>query len=180
MFPHVSFRKFDPYSSEDCALMAKWENDPLIRSLFQVFRDEISFARVATVESISQNYKPAEDNPTEQSFMIMYEGKPVGEMSFYLDRRPILTAKSNTAWAGIVIGEAHARGCGVGRLAMQELEARAKKAGAQRIELGVFEFNKTAIRFYEKLGYREFVRLPGYTWMAGKMWADIRMLKELN
>jgi ribosomal protein S18 acetylase RimI-like enzyme len=46
-------------------------------------------------------------------------------------------------------------------------------------QLEVFEFNTIAINFYKKLGYREIARLPDETFARGRMWADIRMLKEL-
>jgi|GEM_PF-5606512 len=78
--------------------------------------------------------------------MIELDGKAVGEMNFFLDRRPIITPKANTAWAGIVIG--------------------------------VFEFNEVALSFYKKMGYQEIARLSDYTFSKGRIWADIRMLKE--
>jgi len=176
----ITFRPFDADSAKDCELMAAWENDLEIRDLFQVFRDEEASKRVSTSAEVSKNYQKSPDNPTEQSFMILLDGEPVGEMNFFLDRKPIMTPKPNTAWAGIVVGEVHARGCGIGRIAMQELEQRAKTAGAKRMELGVFEHNNRAISFYQSLGYREFARLPDYTFANGKKWADIRMIKEFD
>ncbi|WP_342710115.1 GNAT family protein [Lentibacillus persicus] len=52
-----------------------------------------------------------------------------------------------------------------------------KKAGNQRIELGVFEFNKPAYKLYQKLGYREIGRIHQFTYWQGSMWSDIRMEK---
>jgi hypothetical protein len=43
--------------------------------------------------------------------------------------------------------------------------------------LGVFEFNTSAIKLYQKAGYREIVRLPDFTHWQDKMWQDIRMKK---
>ena len=174
----VSFRRFDPLSYEDCCLMAKWENDPTIKALFQVYQDQVAFDWVSTPEEISEAHAASVENPTDRNFMILLDGESVGEMNFFMDRRPIITPKLNTAWAGIVIGEAHARAKGVGKLAFRELERVAKEAGAERLELGVFEYNENAIKFYKSLGYQEIARLPDYTWFNGRKWTDIRMLKD--
>jgi RimJ/RimL family protein N-acetyltransferase len=159
--------------------MAEWENDPDIRELFLLFKNKEALERISTPKSVALNYAKSEDNPTEQCFMILLDKKPVGKISFFIDRYPIIFPKKSTAWVGIVIGSKFARGCGVGSAAMKQIEALAKESGAKRIELGVFEFNHAAKAFYEKLGYLEFKRLPEYTYSRGKMWADIRMVKEL-
>lgn len=46
------------------------------------------------------------------------------------------------------------RGAGLGRRLMQEAEAHARSRGIQRLLLGVYSRNETAISFYEKLGYK--------------------------
>ena len=50
----------------------------------------------------------------------------------------------------------------------------------RRIELGVFEFNTSAFRLYERLGFKEFARIDAFTWWQGKKWQDIRMEKYLE
>jgi len=65
----ITFRPFDADSAKDCELMAAWENDPEIRELFQVFRDEEASKRVSTAAEVSKNYQKSPGNPTEQSFM---------------------------------------------------------------------------------------------------------------
>ena len=47
---------------------------------------------------------------------------------------------------------------GIGRMLMQKMQEWAIEKGASSIELNVYEFNETAISFYEKLGYRTFSR----------------------
>jgi ribosomal protein S18 acetylase RimI-like enzyme len=54
---------------------------------------------------------------------------------------------------------------GMGRLLMDTVQEWATAEGATSIELNVFEFNETAIEFYEKLGYETLSR---------------KMIKELN
>ncbi len=43
---------------------------------------------------------------------------------------------------------------GLGKMLMEKTQAWAVKKGAVYIELNVYEFNKTAISFYERLGYQ--------------------------
>ena len=54
---------------------------------------------------------------------------------------------------------------GTGRILMDKMQEWAIAKGAVSIELNVYEFNETAISFYEKLGYQTFSR---------------KMSKELN
>ena len=85
-----------------------------------------------------------------------------------------------SAWIGISIGEASARGKGTGTQAMEYLEEQIKTQDLRRIELGVFEFNTNAMKLYEKMGYREIGRIEEFTYWQGKMWTDIRMEKRLK
>jgi ribosomal protein S18 acetylase RimI-like enzyme len=47
---------------------------------------------------------------------------------------------------------------GIGRILMDKMQAWAIAKGATSIELNVYEFNETAICFYERLGYKTFSR----------------------
>ena len=47
---------------------------------------------------------------------------------------------------------------GIGRILMDKMQAWAIAKGATSIELNVYEFNKTAISFYKRLGYQTFSR----------------------
>ena len=47
---------------------------------------------------------------------------------------------------------------GIGRILMDKMQAWAIVKGATSIELHVYEFNETAISFYERLGYQTFSR----------------------
>ena len=62
---------------------------------------------------------------------------------------------------------------------MQYLEAKIKKQGLNRIELGVFEFNTNVFKLYQKLGYNEIARIDGFTSWEDTMWQDIRMEKYI-
>ena len=47
---------------------------------------------------------------------------------------------------------------GIGRTLMEKVQEWAIAKGASSIELNVYEFNQTAISFYERLGYQAFSR----------------------
>jgi ribosomal protein S18 acetylase RimI-like enzyme len=47
---------------------------------------------------------------------------------------------------------------GTGRILMDKIQEWAVAKGATSIELNVYEFNETAISFYERLGYQTFSR----------------------
>jgi ribosomal protein S18 acetylase RimI-like enzyme len=50
---------------------------------------------------------------------------------------------------------------GIGRMLMDKMQEWAIARGGTSIELNVYEFNETAISFYERLGYQTFSRKMG-------------------
>ena len=100
-------------------------------------------------------------------------------MNYQIDPDFLFKREAGTAWVGIVIGETSARGKGIGTQTMQHLEEQIQAKGLKRIELGVFEFNRSAIKLYKKLGYKEIGRIDDFTYWQGRMWQDIRMEKYL-
>jgi RimJ/RimL family protein N-acetyltransferase len=112
--------------------------------------------------------------------LIYADGQLVGEMNFQIDPGHLFKKESGTAWIGIGIGDASARGKGVGTKAMQYLEKQIQVEGLKRIELGVFEFNTNAIKLYKNMGYQEIGRIDDFTCWQGRMWQDIRMEKYLK
>ncbi|NIJ40517.1 ribosomal protein S18 acetylase RimI-like enzyme [Parvibaculum indicum] len=52
-----------------------------------------------------------------------------------------------------------ARGQGIGRQLIQEIEERARERGLGEVRLGVLGSNSNAIRLYEKLGYGDYERV---------------------
>lgn len=129
-----------------------------------------------TVDDMWDAYKSTEKN----LYLVEYNGEIVGEVSYDFSFPLLLKKDKKTAWIGIVIGEKSARGKGIGRLAMEFLEDKVKSLGAQRIELGCFEFNERAFALYKKLGYIEIGLLENITFYKGKWWHDIRMEKSFE
>jgi RimJ/RimL family protein N-acetyltransferase len=113
------------------------------------------------------------------TYLIYLGGQLIGEMEYQIDPKILYKKETGTAWIGILIGEEIGRGKGIGSLAMEYLEGQIKLHGLKRTELGVFEFNKSAIKLYKKLGYKEIARINDFTYWQGKMWQDIRMEKYI-
>jgi ribosomal-protein-alanine N-acetyltransferase len=65
---------------------------------------------------------------------------------------------------------------GLGRRLLSEVERRFREAGVTRVQLETAVANRTAIEFYERLGYRRVARLEGYYSPGQPAW---RMTKAL-
>jgi len=66
---------------------------------------------------------------------------------------PILVPRRYVVVESIVV-KSEFQNQGIGRALMEEMQAWAAAKGAAAIELNVYEFNQTAIAFYESLGYQ--------------------------
>jgi GNAT superfamily N-acetyltransferase len=111
--------------------------------------------------------------------MLLVDGRPIGHAALEIDPPKLKHEARHTAWLALMIGDDSLKGCGLGKKVIAHLEELAGKSGAERIEIGVFEFNHRALNFFRGRGYREFDRLPERAWWKGQMWADIRLLKNL-
>jgi RimJ/RimL family protein N-acetyltransferase len=100
-------------------------------------------------------------------------------MDYQIDPNHLYKKEPGTAWIGIIIGEEPGRGRGIGFQAIKYMEEQIKAQGLKRIELGVFEFNTSAIKLYQRLGYKEIARIKEFTFWDGKMRQDIRMEKYI-
>lgn len=172
----VTFAKLTTPLPEIAAALNTWENDPLLVPLIRPNRskDELEQQVRVTVESLTERMEH------QITYLMYVEGELVGEMNYQIDPRHLLKRIAGTAWIAITIGEAHARGKGVGAQAMSYLEDQIREQGLKRIELGVFEFNASAIKLYKKMGYQEIGRIDDFTYWHGKIWQDIRMEKYLD
>jgi ribosomal protein S18 acetylase RimI-like enzyme len=63
--------------------------------------------------------------------------------------------RGTTVWLYMVEIAPELRGRGLGRLAMQEFEARARELGAEKVALNVFGGNDVARGLYRSLGYAQ-------------------------
>lgn len=161
---------------EIAACLTRWENDPLLVPLSRPNRSQEDLERedIVTPDSLAQRLT------YQRIYLIFHDEQLVGEMSYQVDPAHLFLHVAGTAWIGITIGEAAARGKGIGRQALRYLEDEIRAEGLVRIELGVFEFNTPALALYRRLGYREIGRLAGFTYWQSQMWQDIRMDKPLS
>ncbi|MFS1518719.1 GNAT family N-acetyltransferase [Bacillus sp. SCS-151] len=154
----------------------RWGNDPTLVPLTRPNQNkfELESQSSITIENIIQRLEH------EQIYLI-YQGELlIGEMNYMVDPAHLYKKESGTAWVGITIGESEGRGKGIGYEAIKFLEDKIREEGLRRIELGVFEFNKQALKLYQKLGYNEIGRIKDFTYWQEKMWNDIRMEKWIN
>ncbi|MBT3338339.1 MAG: GNAT family N-acetyltransferase [Anaerolineae bacterium] len=173
---NIVFEKLNTPTPEIANILNKWANDP---ALIPVVRPNFSKEALESREVVTPDslLKRLEYN---QIYLIYLDGNLIGEVSFQIDPKQLYRKTPGSAWVGINIGEASARGKGVGTLAMRFLEKEIAELGLKRIELGVFEFNENAIKLYKKMGYKEIGRIDNFTYWDGKMWQDIRMEKKLK
>jgi RimJ/RimL family protein N-acetyltransferase len=173
---NISFQELHDPTLEIAAAFSKWENDPALIPFIRPHQDQASLEarQVVTVETLRERL--AHDH----IHLIFVDDVLVGEMDFQVDPKQLFKKEPGTAWIGINIGEASARGKGVGRAAFAHLEQHIRSLGLTRMELGVFEFNAPAIRMYHNAGFTEIARLNDFTYWQGRMWPDIRMEKYLT
>jgi|SRR5690554_1956508 len=174
---NINFVPMDFTNLNDCAILAKWFNDPSINYLISpnFYQGPLSYI---SPEFISQTnlytkYK-------KYAFFIVYNKIIVGDINI-IDNPDFLIKKNyKSCWLGITIGEKEYQGLGIGKKAMDFIEEYAKDLGYDRIELGVFSFNSKAINFYKKMGYKEIGIIPHFTYYNNKWHDDIRLEKFLS
>ena len=155
--------KFSPLlepTPEIAECFQRWENDPVLIPFIRPNKDKaaLELREIVTTWELKQRLEH------HHIYLIYLEDELVGEMDYQIDPRHLFKKEPGTAWIGIIIGEEVARGKGIGYLALQYLEKQIKLHGLKRIELGVFEFNKQAIRLYQRLGYQEIARIEDYSY----------------
>jgi RimJ/RimL family protein N-acetyltransferase len=169
----ITFKKLIEPATEVLEHLNRWENDPALIPLIRPNRDResLEMREVLTIQDLEQRLE------YNHTFLVYQGDQLIGEMDYQIDPKHLYKKEPGTAWIDIIIGEETARGKGIGFLALQHLENDIKQQGLKRIELGVFEFNTSAIKLYQKAGYTEIGRIPDFTYWQGKMWQDIRMEK---
>ena len=171
----IKFSPLNEPTTEIAECFQRWENDAALIPFIRPNKDKaaLEIRETVTAEELKQRLEH------HQIYLIYLNDQLVGEMDYQIDPRHLFKKEPGTAWIGIIIGEEVARGKGIGYLALQYLEEQIKLHGLKRIELGVFEFNKQAIKLYRRLGYQEIARIEDYSYWQDKMWQDIRMEKYL-
>ncbi|MEZ4740891.1 MAG: GNAT family N-acetyltransferase [Bdellovibrionota bacterium] len=174
---NIEIKQLDINDEEQIRSIVRWENDKDLYHLITPVRDK-SKPEINTFESLKKRYA---ENPEYSSgiYIIFDNNKPIGNFSLQIDPGHLMKKINGTSWLGLTIGEKEYWGRGVAKMAMEYFEKESRRLGANRIELGTFEFNYRAQAFYKKLGFIEIGRLDKFTYWDGKYWDDIRMEKYL-
>lgn len=172
------FEKLNIKNDEQLNSLVKWECDKDLHHLVIPIRDKDKVLEYPTYEILKKRF---DESPSYASgIYIIYDGqKPVGSFSLQIDPGHLMKKVTGTSWLGLTIGEKEYWGTGVAIAAMTFFEQESISLGLKRVELGTFEFNIRAQKFYKKLGYEEIGRLKDFTYWNGKYWDDIRMEKIL-
>jgi len=112
-----------------------------------------------------------------EAWGVFEDGRLVGKLT--VDAYPF-PALAHVAWVHAVYVHPAARGRGASSVLMQAAIDDAATSGARRMALWVNERNKTARRFYERLGFRETGRIPGGICVEGAYVDDVLMCLDLQ
>ncbi len=136
----ISFRKA---TFSDCELFNRWENDENVIQF-------LSISKGRTMEETICELIMRENDPTVFDFMVLSDDMPIGRA--YLSRFD--EKNSSIDITRIYIGEASARGRGLGRAMMEELNRFCfEELGLYRVTLDHYDGNP-ARELYLSLGYK--------------------------
>ena len=172
---NVEFTQLITPTVEIAQAFDKWDNDPALVPLIRPCQNQtdLEVHIPVCVDTLTQRLEHC------FTYLIYVDEKLVGAMTYQADFDHLYKKEAGTAWIGIVIGEGFTRNKGLGTKALAFLERQIKLQGLKRIELGVFAFNKTAIKLYKNCDYQEIGRIKDFTFWQDKMWTDIRFEKYL-
>ena len=159
-----------PVEKSDAALLQKWMNDPQIRGL----TGETSPSTFGDVEAYLERLRT---NPDRAWFIIEVKesGRAIGETGLLRMFHPWRTSDLS-----IIIGEKDAWGQGYGTEVINLLLDYAfGYLNFHRISVGVVGFNHAALRFYEKIGFKqEGIQRDGYFY--NHQYSDFVMMSILE
>lgn len=174
---NIRIEKLDVNDWTQLQALANWECDPEIYHLVTPVRDKEKDFCYPTKEEVFKKYK---DPPSSRMVYVIWDGqKPIGNLSIQVDPPQLIKKVNQTSWLGLIIGDREYWGTGAAKTVMSLFEQESARMKLKRVELGVFEFNDRAQKFYKKLGYQEIGRVEDLTYYNGRYWADIRMEKFL-
>jgi diamine N-acetyltransferase len=159
-----------PLEKEDLAHIRRWANDPEIRQL----TGEVTPMSQAGADEFLERVRT--DRERVWFVVVLKEGdRPIGEAGLLRIFWPWRTTDLS-----IIIGDKEAWGQGYGSEAIHLLLDYAfGYLNMHRIAIGVVGFNRRAIRFYEKVGFKqEGVQRDGY--YHGHAYHDFVMMSILE
>ena len=159
-----------PFDEESMRSLRRWYADPELTRLSRHRQrpisddefEEVIARRIEGAEMLAFSVHEKIDGDTERL---------VGSCTL-----ASLDQENGSASFHIVIGEPDARGRGIGTAATHlAADLAFEKLGLHRLSLRVFSFNTSAIRCYERVGFREEGRARDAIMRDGRRWDEIQM-----
>lgn len=119
-----------------------------------------------------------ESQNTKKIYIVKYKDERVGTFSAVRNFEYLVNKEENSAWISLAFKKEY-HGNQIIKDSYFLFEKKLKDDGYKRIELGVFEFNIRARKFYKKIGYSQVACLKDFTYYDGKWWADYRYEKYI-
>ena len=153
-----------PFLKDDFPLLIKWiENkEDLVQFAGSIFRFPLT--KTQLVKYLT--------NPNRNAFKVInrINGFTIGHSEIYL------TNKNTAKLCRILIGEPNFRGKGLGQLIVNELvRVSFEKYKVKKVELNVFDWNKSAIKCYKKVGFKIVNDVTKKTEINNRVWTAINM-----
>ena len=167
---NIKFKEIIENDNNDFELIAKWDNQDEIKYFIRPNFKKGEIEDI-TVESILKGFKA---NCNKKIYIILCNDKKIGYISIDTDFLGLYKKDKDSAWIGICIGESDYRGMGISKKAMSYLEEKSRELNKKRIELGVFEYNETALELYKKMGYTKIGENKKIIYYNGNWYNDIR------
>ena len=135
---HITLREI---SKEDSEKVVRWRNAEN--------RNGVFFSHLTlTPESQHKWFNSYENNPSDYTFIIEHDGKPVGMVSLYN------LEEKKAEFGRLLIGEKEFRRRGLARQATRMLlEYGFKNLDLEEVFARVFEDNKSAVNLYLSMGF---------------------------
>lgn len=101
------------------------------------------------------------ENSDSEIFVAELDGKLIGMAEILKKRTVPYPLKKDREWVVLdtIVVKKEYRGKGIGNILFDSILDWTKDKKINRIEVNVYEFNNSAIKFYENLGFRNFNRI---------------------
>jgi RimJ/RimL family protein N-acetyltransferase len=117
------------------------------------------------------------ENPNVNAFKVLYDGEsaPIGHAEIFLPNNNV------PRLCRILIGNKNYRGKGLGEQIVRELlKICFDKFNSDRVELNVYDWNASAIKTYEKVGFKVNPENKRIILVNSKSWTSVNMFIENN
>lgn len=136
-----------PVEVPDTPLLQKWHNDPDIRRSARLGELPVTYTKE------EEDIRVARDSQDEVYLLIVSKQTDIAVGFIRLN---MIDRVSKNMWLRMIIGEEDARGTDLARDALRlVLEWLFSEQNAHRVTLETYETNKRALRFFEKVGFKQ-------------------------